>query len=57
MRTVHVNAQSADGTKQKLLPEQRLQVHHLIPKGRGGNFGNISRLGSQDNVRVSRGKF
>ncbi len=31
-----------------------LQVHHLIMKGRGGNFGHVSRPGSQDNVRVNR---
>ncbi len=24
---------------------KRLQVHHLIPKGHGGNFGHISRPG------------
>ncbi len=36
-----------------LLPGQRLQVHHLTPEGRGGNFGHISRPGSQDNVRVT----
>ncbi len=33
---------------------QCLQVHHLITEGRGGNLGHISRLGSQDNVRVDR---
>jgi len=27
-----------------------LQVHHLVPKGSGGNLGHTSRLGSQDHV-------
>ncbi len=53
LRAVHVYAQGADGTEQSngwvcLLPGQCLQVHHLIPKGRGGNFGHISRPGSQE---------
>ncbi len=29
-----------------------LQVHHLIAEVRGGNLGHVSKLGSQDNVRV-----
>ncbi len=59
---VHVNVKGKDGTEQSsgwvcLLPGQRLQVHPLIPKRRGGNFGHISRPGSEDKVRVSWSKF
>ncbi len=62
LRTVHVNAQSVDGTKQSngwicLFPEQRLQVHHLIPKGCIGNFGHISRLGSKEKGDPSSEQF
>ncbi len=37
-----------------LPPPRAVQVHHLIAEGRGGNLGNVSRPGSQDNVRVDR---
>ncbi len=62
LHAVYVNMQSTDGTEQSngwvcLLPGQCLQVHHLIPEGHGGNFGHISRPGSQDNARVSRPEF
>ncbi len=41
LRAVHVNSNGWVC----LLPGQCLQDHHLIPKGRGGNFGHISRPG------------
>ncbi len=54
---VHVYAQGSYETQQCqgwicLLRRQCLQVHHLIAEGRGGNLGHVSRLGSQDNMRV-----
>jgi len=36
-----------------LLQGQRLQVHHLISKGSGGNLRHISRPGSQDHARMN----
>ncbi len=37
-----------------LLRGQRLQVHHLVSEGSGGNLGHVSRPGSQDNLRVGQ---
>ncbi|XP_052466728.1 uncharacterized protein LOC128024890 [Carassius gibelio] len=56
---VHVYAKRSYGTQQRqgwicLLQGQRLQVHHLVSEGSGGNLGHVSRPGSQDNVRVGR---
>ncbi len=56
---VHVYAQRSYGTQQRqgwicLLRGQCLQVHHLIAEGRGRNLGHVSRLGSQENVRLVR---
>ncbi len=48
--TGHSNAKTGSAS----LQGQCLQVHHLIAEGRGGILGHVSRLGSQENVRVDR---